>query len=663
MLVDRLPVTMETATTALVAATLAAALAVPAPASAQPAPDCADAVQGEVAWNYEGDTRWASSNVARLCRGAKDSPEPARCFERVMHGGVSWGGGTRWQWENALALCRGTRDADATVRCFNRRIDADVGWREAIEACRWDAAGDDDTGGPTPPIPLPDSLPLPLPRQEDDVEASGAEAIAAKYRALGGRSGRLGAPDAPVRTNPDETGMRRRYANGHIYWHPETGAHPIYDGPIWEQWADQRWEEGELGYPVSDPRSVREGHGSMQRFEGGFLHSAEGGADLLLSDRGYVGCRDDDPACNVCASGVEEQFERLAIRPGTNRRAPSGRFRIHRRKGDELPPRPLDRMPNVKFAGGQHVQGFSRIDVDDHRWFVLTNGSNRKDAGFAVVHLGRSVPNRGGERIVRADQDRDAYKVRRPKDMMVRYYYPVGGPDGERRFSTDHPGGVQVVGSLVFVPYKAGGRGRVDVWDLSDPASGRFVQTVPLPDWCEGEVAGCDSGRYGALYVAVARMDDGRYMMLVNRGDGGQSTLLASDAEEVTPSTRWEAVANLRLRGDYYTDRSAYQNANFVTDCDTGRLYLVAMRQERNLWDSDNVAELFRVNVGGGGPGFDLSRVNRIEPDGSDGDWCDLRGGGGMYVTPSNEMVLYCSQGIDKRGNGNHLKFSEHTVN
>lgn len=105
---------------------------------------CADAVQGEIAWNYEGKTRWASSNVQRLCRGAEDSTEPARCFDRVMHGGVDWGGGTRWQWKNALDLCQGTRDAGATVACFRGRIDRGQGWREAIDACQGDLARRDE---------------------------------------------------------------------------------------------------------------------------------------------------------------------------------------------------------------------------------------------------------------------------------------------------------------------------------------------------------------------------------------------------------------------------------------------------------------------------------------------------------------------------------------
>ncbi len=96
---------------------------------------CGNAVQGQIAWNYEGTTTWARPNVERLCRGAEDSAEPARCFDRVLHGGVSWGGGSRWQWINALDLCEGTRDAEATISCFQRQVASGQAWSKAIESC------------------------------------------------------------------------------------------------------------------------------------------------------------------------------------------------------------------------------------------------------------------------------------------------------------------------------------------------------------------------------------------------------------------------------------------------------------------------------------------------------------------------------------------------
>ena len=106
---------------------------------------CRDALQGRVAWNYEGATTWGQSNLDRMCAGAGDSTEPARCFQVVMHGsngegGVNYGSGNRWEWQNALALCAGTRDAGATVTCFRRQIGNGAHWRDAIARCNWAAA-------------------------------------------------------------------------------------------------------------------------------------------------------------------------------------------------------------------------------------------------------------------------------------------------------------------------------------------------------------------------------------------------------------------------------------------------------------------------------------------------------------------------------------------
>jgi TIR domain/PASTA domain len=99
-----------------------------------PAASCEQAVQGKIDWDYSGTRTWDPLNVRRLCRGAVDD-QPARCFDRVMHGGIDWGGGTRWESQGAMALCEGTRNADTTIACFQRYISQRRSMREAIAAC------------------------------------------------------------------------------------------------------------------------------------------------------------------------------------------------------------------------------------------------------------------------------------------------------------------------------------------------------------------------------------------------------------------------------------------------------------------------------------------------------------------------------------------------
>ena len=102
---------------------------------------CRDALQGHIAWDYDGSTVWATANLDRLCAGAPRSTEPARCFQTAMHGGVgeggiNWGGGNRWQWQNAVDLCTGVTDANAVIGCFRERIANGTDWQAAIRACR-----------------------------------------------------------------------------------------------------------------------------------------------------------------------------------------------------------------------------------------------------------------------------------------------------------------------------------------------------------------------------------------------------------------------------------------------------------------------------------------------------------------------------------------------
>ena len=98
---------------------------------------CAQQIQGQIAWDYEGTTYWSEVNVHRLCGGRPNSSNghPAACFQRVMHGGVSWGGGTRWRWENAIDLCEGVESAPHTFHCFRGQIAIGRHWRQAIDHC------------------------------------------------------------------------------------------------------------------------------------------------------------------------------------------------------------------------------------------------------------------------------------------------------------------------------------------------------------------------------------------------------------------------------------------------------------------------------------------------------------------------------------------------
>lgn len=97
---------------------------------------CHDSVQGRIAFDYHGNKYWVEANINRLCKGAETSSEPARCFQKVMHGGVSNGHSTRWRWQDALELCAGARNHRSRILCFQAQIQRGASLRSAIFRCK-----------------------------------------------------------------------------------------------------------------------------------------------------------------------------------------------------------------------------------------------------------------------------------------------------------------------------------------------------------------------------------------------------------------------------------------------------------------------------------------------------------------------------------------------
>ena len=93
---------------------------------------CSAAVQGKIAWDYEDNKNWNPKNVSRLCAGAEDSEEPARCFDAAMHAGID---NRKWNWDQALNLCAGTTDAESVLACYEDEIQSGKERRLAITHC------------------------------------------------------------------------------------------------------------------------------------------------------------------------------------------------------------------------------------------------------------------------------------------------------------------------------------------------------------------------------------------------------------------------------------------------------------------------------------------------------------------------------------------------
>src|SRR5262245_1491389 len=107
-----------------------------APPPAPPSTPRAPAVQGQGRLAPHGSRAWAGGNPARLCHGAETSLEPARCYDELMRGKVSWGTGSTWTTPHALLLCAGTRNARQTLDCFATSVANNDTWAAAINNCK-----------------------------------------------------------------------------------------------------------------------------------------------------------------------------------------------------------------------------------------------------------------------------------------------------------------------------------------------------------------------------------------------------------------------------------------------------------------------------------------------------------------------------------------------
>ena len=98
-------------------------------------------------------------------------------------------------------------------------------------------------------------------------------AIAEKYGELGTATSALGYPKS------NEIAIRggffQQFEKGNIYWSPETGAHVVLYGDIFEEWGKRGYEQGAMGWPTSDMREIPAG-GLVIDFQHGTLEQVNG---------------------------------------------------------------------------------------------------------------------------------------------------------------------------------------------------------------------------------------------------------------------------------------------------------------------------------------------------------------------------------------------------
>ncbi|MGV0792082.1 N-acetylmuramoyl-L-alanine amidase [Mycolicibacterium sp. XJ1819] len=106
------------------------------------------------------------------------------------------------------------------------------------------------------------------PGPADLAESLRGGAIFARWEAMGGMAGPLGAPTSPEATGAGPT-RYVTFERGAIYWSPSTGAEPV-TGEIYKAWGALGFERGALGLPTS--AEIHEPLWIVQNFAHGTLN-------------------------------------------------------------------------------------------------------------------------------------------------------------------------------------------------------------------------------------------------------------------------------------------------------------------------------------------------------------------------------------------------------
>ncbi|WP_179251174.1 arylsulfotransferase family protein [Enemella evansiae] len=138
-------------------------------------------------------------------------------------------------------------------------------------------------------------------------------AIGEKYAQLGWENSQLGYPTSGEFCGLRDGGCAQRFQGGLIYWQPGAGAQTVW-GAIGEKYAQLGWENSQLGYPTSGEFCGLRDGGCWQSYQGGAVYwSPASGAHNNLGviraeygrqgwENGRLGYPVTDERCGIAAA-------------------------------------------------------------------------------------------------------------------------------------------------------------------------------------------------------------------------------------------------------------------------------------------------------------------------------------------------------------------------
>ena len=230
-----------------------------------------------------------------------------------------------------------------------------------------------------------------------------------------------------------------------------------------------------------------------------------------------------------------------------------------------------------------------------------------------------------------------------------------------------HPGGMELVGDVLVIPldnnYNASDpKGLVVFLDVSSPENPKLLSTFAV------------NRKIGT--VSVAPLPSGHYLMILPNGGHRQLEVYESSTTDLKdPSLTWNQkdlwgsynnLDAIALGGTEHwpLHYEAHQTRNFVRQGGIdGELYLIGSRNTWNpdidFWLGENYIDLYRVTLEDWDTSNAEFRLTWIEtknmpsePITEDfGPLVHLRAAGGVYISPSQELIYYgCDHANDGPG-------------
>jgi hypothetical protein len=342
-------------------------------------------------------------------------------------------------------------------------------------------------------------------------------------------------------------------------------------------------------------------------------------------------------------------------------------------------------------ASRQHWQGVQRLAFPpDHRILMVLTSSHFSGGHYALVSLGtRGIGGFTGRRFGgnrMSDTTQDWNVAPHGNDTIVQ------NGRTHRSKTYTHPSGIQTLGQFLAVPVEiiggGGPRGRTQLFDAGVGINLDVAQ-------CSDTTAGCIQSRWafehdrsGDGEVALAKLDDGRYLMInALATDTKLLEINVSQSNDRVPvpisdpavfgawnSQGGESSALFHM--DKLPGWRAYQSLQLVTECGTGHLYLVGSKKD----SGEDHADLYRLNLAVTG-GVNVEKeplistasiattFNRVRQkhffctyEGSPRQ-CDFDAASGIYVDPFGTLILYATVHDDSAPASGVTRFVEFSPN